>query len=67
MRMIYSSSLPDQLQEIRRAVDWALGLCGFDSISTEAGTSEFTVRALFGCLFVLQERSFVVFEFQNWE
>ncbi len=42
MRMIYSKDLPTQLQEIRATTDWALGACGFDSLSTEAGTSEFT-------------------------
>jgi hypothetical protein len=42
MRMIYAKDLPTQLQEIRATTDWALGACGFDSISTEAGTSEFT-------------------------
>ena len=42
MRMIYSSDLPTQLKEIRNTADWALGMVGFDGISTEAGTSEFT-------------------------
>ncbi len=42
MRMIYAKDLPTQLQEIRATTDWALSECGFDSLSTEAGTSEFT-------------------------
>ncbi len=40
--MIYSKDLPLQRREIRATTDWALAACGFDSISTEAGTSEFT-------------------------
>jgi hypothetical protein len=42
MRMIFSKDLPNQLAEIRKTTDWALSDCGFDSFSTEAGTSEFT-------------------------
>ena len=42
MRMIYSKDIHVQISEIQQSVDWALGSVGFDAISTEAGTSEFT-------------------------